>query len=371
MSPEKLLLFLVMLSVLVVLHEYGHFLLARRNGVRVNDFALGMGPTLLKWTSKRSGTNYRLNLLPIGGYCAMQGEDGKTNEGEQRREFLAEGAAEPDASENFQAKTPLQRLSIVVAGPIANFLVAIVLLFGSAAIFGVADQTPTTKVYQLTAGFPAQAAGLRPGDDIIAIDGLPVHDGNQLVHTIYGKPAQKISVTYRRDGRDFTIPITTRSVPGPDGKPQGRIGFSPMPAMRHASIVEAAQFTWFQFSSIFGGTFNVLGHLVTNFAATASQIQGPIGIAQVSSEVADFGAGAYLSLAAALSISLGIFNLLPIPALDGGRGIFILVEMLRGKPVDPGKEALVHVGGFAALMVVMLAVAYHDIIRIVAGKAAF
>ena len=89
MSPEKLLLFLVMLSVLVVLHEYGHFLLARRNGVRVDDFALGMGPTLLKWTSKRSGTNYRLNLFPIGGYCAMKGEDGKTNEAEQQRHFRA------------------------------------------------------------------------------------------------------------------------------------------------------------------------------------------------------------------------------------------------------------------------------------------
>ena len=370
MSPEKLLLFLVMLSVLVVLHEYGHFLLARRNGVRVNDFALGMGPTLLKWTSKRSGTNYRLNLLPIGGYCAMQGEDGKTNESEQRRDFLAT-AGPGEKNDNFQAKTPLQRLSIVVAGPIANFIVALVLLFGSAAIFGIAAQTPTTKVYQLTPGFPAQQAGIRPGDDIVAIDGAPMHDGSQLVHTIYGKPARQIRVTYRRDGHDVTIPITTRAVPGPDGKPQGRIGFSPMPAMRHASLTEAATFTWFQFSSIVGGTFGVLGHLVTNFAGTASQIQGPIGIAQVSSEVADFGAGAYLSLAAALSISLGIFNLLPIPALDGGRGLFIVIEMLRGKPVDPGKEALVHVGGFAALMVVMLAVAYHDIVRIVAGKGAF
>jgi regulator of sigma E protease len=368
MSPEKLLLFLVMLSVLVVLHEYGHFLLARRNGVRVNDFALGMGPTLLKWTSKRSGTNYRLNLLPIGGYCAMQGEDGKTNEGEQRREFLA--TADLAQADNFQAKTPLQRLSIVVAGPIANFIVAIVLLFGSAAIFGVADQNPTTLVYQLTPGFPAQQAGLRPGDSIVAINGQAMHDGTQLVHTIYALPNRRIEVTYRRDGREVTIPITTRSVPV-DGKPQGRLGFSPMPAMRHATLAESAQFAWYQFSSIVGGTFNVLGHLVTNFAGTASQIQGPIGIAQVSSEVADFGVGAYLSLAAALSISLGIFNLLPIPALDGGRGIFILVEMLRGKPVDPGKEALVHFGGFAALMVVMLAVAYHDIARIVAGKAAF
>jgi membrane-associated protease RseP (regulator of RpoE activity) len=101
MSAEKLLLFLVMLSVLVVLHEYGHFLLARRNGVRVNDFALGMGPTLLKWTSPRSGTNYRLNLLPIGGYCAMQGEDGKTTESEQRRDYLA--TADPAQNDNFRA----------------------------------------------------------------------------------------------------------------------------------------------------------------------------------------------------------------------------------------------------------------------------
>jgi regulator of sigma E protease len=369
MSPEKLLLFLVMLSALVVLHEYGHFLLARRNGVRVNDFALGMGPTLLKWTSRRSGTNYRLNLLPIGGYCAMQGEDGKTTESEQRRDFLATSA--PGENDNFQSKTPLQRLSIVVAGPVANFIVAIVLLFGSAAIFGVADQVPTTKVYQLTPGFPAQQAGIQPGDSIVAIDGVPMRDGSQLVKTIYSKPGQAIKVTYERDGRQTTVAITTRTMKDADGKPQGRIGFSPMPAMRHASLAEAAQATWYQFSSIFGGTLGVLGKLVTNFAGTASQIQGPIGIAQVSGEVADFGAGAYLSLAAALSISLGIFNLLPIPALDGGRGIFIIVEILRGKPVDPGKEALVHVGGFAALMVVMLAVAYHDIARIVAGKAAF
>jgi regulator of sigma E protease len=368
MSPEKLLLFLVMLSVLVVLHEFGHFLIARRNGVRVNDFAVGMGPTLLKWTSKRSGTNYRLNLLPIGGYCAMQGEDGKSNESEQRREFLA---ANPGENDNFQAKTPLQRLSIVVAGPVANFLVAIVLLFGGAAIFGVADQVPTTKVYQLTPGYPAQQAGIRPGDEIVAIDGVAMHDGLQLVHTIYAKPGQPITVTYRRDGADTTVHVTTRVMKDANGKPQGRIGFSPMPSMRHASLAEAWQSTWFQFSSIFMGTIGVLGHLVTNFAGTASQIQGPIGIAEVSSQVADFGWGAYLSLAAALSISLGIFNLLPIPALDGGRGLFILVEMLRGKPVDPGKEALVHVGGFAALMVVMLAVAYHDIARIVAGKAAF
>jgi regulator of sigma E protease len=367
MSPEKLLLFLVMLSVLVVLHEYGHFLLARRNGVRVDDFALGMGPTLLKWTSKRSGTNYRLNLLPIGGYCAMKGEDGKTTEAEQQRAFRNDGKHDED---NFQAKTPLQRLAIVVAGPVANFAVALVLLFLSAAVFGVPDRAPTTRVYQLLPGYPAQQAGLHPGDLITAIDGKPMSDGDQLVSVIHAAPGKTLRVTYERDGRTTTVAITTRAIRD-QGKLQGRLGFSPMPAMRPAGIGEAAVDAGEQFAAVFTGTLGILGQLVTNFASTAGQLQGPIGIAQVSAQVADFGAGAYLSLAATLSISLGIFNLLPIPALDGGRGLFILVEMLRGKPVDPEKEALVHVGGFAALIVVMIAVAYHDIVRILAGQAAF
>ena len=368
MSVEKLLLFLVMLSVLVVLHEYGHFLLARRNGVKVNDFALGMGPTLLKWTSKRSGTNYLLNLFPIGGYCAMKGEDGKSTEAEQQREFQVTGKHDDD---NFQAKTPWQRLAIVVAGPVANFIVALVLLFVSAAVFGVANNTPTTRIYQLVPGYPAQKAGLHPGDLITAIDGVPMRDGNQLVHTIYASAGKTLRVSYERDGKTTDLAIQTKTLKDEHGKPQGRLGFAPMPAMRPASIPEAAQAAWGQFAMVTMGTLDVLGKLVTNFAATAGQLQGPIGIAQVSAQVADFGMGAYLSLAATLSISLGIFNLLPIPALDGGRGIFIIVEMLRGKPVDPEKEALVHVGGFAALIVVMLAVAYHDIARILAGQAAF
>ncbi len=198
-----------------------------------------------------------------------------------------------------------------------------------------------------------------------------MRDGDQLVKTIYANPGKTLRVTYVRDGKTTDVSILTKVVPDGHGKPQGRLGFSPMPAMRPASIVEAAQSAWWQFSAVFVGTLNVLGQLVTNFAGTAGQLQGPIGIAQVSAQVVDFGWGAYLSLAATLSISLGIFNLLPIPALDGGRGLFILVEMLRGKPVDPEKEALVHVGGFAALIVVMLAVAYHDIARILAGQAAF
>src|SRR5579875_3983959 len=141
----KVLVFLVMLSVLVVLHELGHFIVARVTGVRVKDFALGMGPTLLKWTSPRSGTNYRINLFPVGGYCAMQGEDGKTSEAEQQRRFRTDEAVDED---NFQAKSPLARLAIIAAGPLANFIVAFVLLFVVALGLGTQVLTPTIAALQ-------------------------------------------------------------------------------------------------------------------------------------------------------------------------------------------------------------------------------
>src|ERR1700736_1726904 len=146
MTAAQIVVFLVMLSVLVVLHEYGHFLVARRAGVRVTDFAVGFGPTLLKWTSPRSGTHYRINALPLGGYCQMKGEDGKSSEAEQQREFRSGEVFDHD---NFQAKTTLQRLAIVLAGPVANFIVAIAILFGAALAFGVPGPAPTTKIFQL------------------------------------------------------------------------------------------------------------------------------------------------------------------------------------------------------------------------------
>ena len=136
-SFEKILVFLLTLSVLIVLHEAGHFWVARYNGVRVNDFAIGFGPTLLKWTSPRSGTNYRINLVLLGGYCAMQGEDGKNNEAEQQRTFRAHAPA--DVSDNFQAKTPLARLAIIVAGPFANFVLAYLILLTGVVLFGSAS----------------------------------------------------------------------------------------------------------------------------------------------------------------------------------------------------------------------------------------
>ncbi|GAC1578537.1 MAG: RIP metalloprotease RseP [Candidatus Elarobacter sp.] len=358
MNAANIALYLLMLSVLVVLHEYGHFLVARRNGVRVTDFAMGMGPTLLKWTSPRSGTNYRLNAFPIGGYCQMKGEDGTSSEAEQQREFRS--GAKTFEADNFQAKTPLQRLAIVLAGPIANFLVAIVLLFGAAMIFGVPGSVPTTQVYGLVANFPADRAGIQSGDRIVSIDGKVMTDGNMLVDTIHKSLGKQIHVVYERRGHPFTADLTP--IPDPKDKVrQGHLGFQPFTEQHAVGAGDAWKWTQYEFTAVIRGTLGVLGMLFTHPQEVAGQVSGPIGMARAAAQAQSFGAFMFLAFAAQISISLGIFNLLPIPALDGGRGIFIVFEMLRGRPVDPEKEALVHVGGFAVLIALMLAVSYHDV----------
>jgi regulator of sigma E protease len=364
MTAENIVVFLLMLSILVVLHEYGHFLVARRCGVRVTDFAVGFGPTLLRWTSPRSGTNYRLNLLPLGGYCQMKGEDGKSTEAEQQREFRTSDVFEHD---NFQAKTPLQRLAIVAAGPIANFIVALVILVGGAMAFGIPGDMPTTTIYQLLPNYPAVRAGMRPGDKIVSIDGRAIQDGNMLVDTINRSLGKRLTVVYQRAGRDYTV--TATPIVGPDGKQVGHLGFQPLPAMQRVGIGEAWLYSWDQFTTVIGRTLGMLGSLVTHPASVAGQVQGPIGMARVSAQAEQFGPSIFLFVAAMISISLGIINFLPIPAMDGGRGVFILVEMLRGRPVDPEKEALVHVGGFAVLIVLMVAVSFHDVTVAMSGRS--
>jgi len=368
MTAQQIIVYLLTLSILVVLHEYGHFIVARRNGVRVTDFAVGFGPTLLKWTSPRTGTNYRINALPIGGYCQMKGEDGKSTEAEQQREFRSGETFDHD---NFQAKRPLQRLAIVLAGPVANFIVALVLLFGAALVFGVPSPKPTTIIMQLIPGYPAEKAGMRAGDRIVSIDGVTIADGNALVDTIHRAAGKRLHIVYDRMGVDHEVDVTPVLDKAPNGKSEGHIGFAPLPSAHRVGIGEAWITAWDQFTGVIGSTLGALGGLVTHPAQVAGQVSGPIGMARATAQAQQFGPLVSLTLVAMISISLGIFNLLPIPALDGGRAVFILVEMLRGRPVDPEKEALVHVGGFAVLIALMLAVSFHDVSAALSGRSAF
>ncbi|MEA2687574.1 MAG: regulator of sigma protease, partial [Candidatus Eremiobacteraeota bacterium] len=247
MTAERIIVFLLMLSVLVVLHEYGHFLVARRNGVRVTDFACGFGPTLLKWTSPRSGTVYRLNAFPIGGYCQMKGEDGKSNEAEQQREFRSGKEYDHD---NFQAKTPLQRLAIVVAGPIANFIVALVLFVGGALIFGIPGNVPTNVIYQVAPDMPAAKAGMRAGDRIVSLNGNPVRDGNALVNTIHASTGKLLHIVFERDGKPHELALTPVDAKSPNGKVEGHLGFAPLPQTQRVGIPEAWNAGWSQFTGV-------------------------------------------------------------------------------------------------------------------------
>ncbi|MEO6991615.1 MAG: M50 family metallopeptidase [Candidatus Baltobacteraceae bacterium] len=370
---SRIAVFLIMLSVLVVLHEGGHFLVARWNGVRVNDFAVGFGPTLLKWTSPRSGTNYRLNLLPVGGYCAMQGEDGKTSEAQQQRDFRAspeDGVAAVGADDNFQAKSPWRRLSIVAAGPIANFIVAFVILFVGTLAFGAMSSRVSTSIGPVLPGSPGARAGLELGDRIVSLNGNPIVDGGKMVAEIHASPGRPLRVGIEHHGTVRAVTIVPATKKGPDGKTVGQIGFSTMSLYERVGFGAAVIFATERFTELVVGNVQGLGGLLVHPHAALAQVSGPIGMARISSQAQDLGWGPYLQLAAAISIALGIFNFLPIPALDGGRGIFILAEMVRGRPVDPEKEALVHVTGFALLMVLMIFVAYHDIANIVSSKGA-
>jgi regulator of sigma E protease len=362
---EKVVDFLVMLSVLIVLHELGHFVLARWNGVRVNEFAVGFGPKLLAWTSPRTGTVYSLRALPIGGFCAMEGEDNRTSEAQQQREFRAEGQV---AQNNFQAKSPWRRLAIVLAGPIANFALCYVILLVGALVFGVASDKAQPVVGEVLPGAPAEKAGMRAGDRIVAIEGVAQPSGKVVVDTIHGSLGKKIDLVYERNGVKTKIDVTPRPCPAQVGKKLGCIGFSPVSAYERVGVGAAFRQSGQEFVAIANQTFGSLALLATQFTKYAPDIAGPIGIGQVAATVQDWGWGPYFSLAATISFALGLFNLLPIPALDGGRAAFIVAELIRGRPVDPEKEAMVHVAGFAALMALIMLVAFHDIARIVSGQ---
>ncbi|HVN68484.1 MAG TPA: M50 family metallopeptidase [Candidatus Binatia bacterium] len=363
---EKVLTFLVMLSVLIVLHELGHFVVARRSGVRVTEFAVGFGPRLVGWTSPRTGTQYSIRALPIGGYCAMEGEDNRVSEAAQQREFLTGG--QPVVG-NFQAKSPWRRLAIVLAGPCANFLLCYVILLVSALAFGIAsDKANQPVVGQVLPGSPASVAGIRPGDRIVAIDNHPVTNGKILVDTIHGALGKKLDLVYERNGVRTEVYVAPRPCPVQVGKNQGCIGFSPVPAYERVGFATAVQVSGEEFVAIANQTFGGLALLATQFAKYAPEISGPIGMGQVAATVQDWGWGPYFSLAATISFALGLFNLLPIPALDGGRAAFLIAEIVRGRPVDPEKEAIVHIAGFAALMALIMLVAFHDIARIVDGQ---
>lgn len=398
----------------IVLHEFGHFIVAKKCGVAVPAFAIGFGPRLFRWA--RGGTEYSVRLFPIGGLVQLAGEipqDALFRKGEEiafeldshnRITVIGEPADVPhgmvgvlvnlDLMERLQmtidtgdrtetyalvpraklmtsmrnsislvekheqvlGKPLWQRAAMILAGPAMNFLLAGVIFSIVAMNQGVPLRSPTLG--NIVPGSPAQSAGLVPGDKIVAVNGHAIGSWPEFVSEIKSDtthPPQPLRVSFVRNGQNRQVDVTPKLVEG--NIPQ-------------LGIEQARTFNYGQaVGSGFGQVYDNSVGALRMYAQVIRQHQfdslaGPVGIADVIGHQAQFGFWNVLYIAGLLSLNLGLFNLLPIPALDGGRLLFMVVEMFRGKAVDPRKEGLVHFVGFALLMLFAVVITYRDVTRL-------
>ncbi len=322
--------FLFILTVIVFFHELGHYAVARANGVRVEVFSIGFGPELFGWNSK-SGTRWKVSLLPLGGYVKMFGEtmSGAGN-GDQAE------LTEEEKSVSFHHKRVGQRAAIVVAGPLANFLLAIVVLSVLFATDGQPFTPPVAGVIQ--PGSAAEAAGMKAGDRFVMVDGQAIERFEDVQVIVRMAPGRELIIVVRRDGREITLKAVPRHHTVVDRfgnkTKMGLLGVSRSGPIyvRHGpveSVYRAVLDTWR--ISVF--TLEAVGQIITG-ARSADGLGGPIRIAQLSGQVAELGLSRLFWFLAVLSMNLGLINLFPIPMLDGGHLVFYGIEAIQGRAVS-------------------------------------
>ena len=352
----SILIFAIMFTVIVASHEFGHFLLAKLNGITVVEFSIGMGPTLLHFT--KGGTKYSLKLLPIGGACMFEGENGLADEEDEdgKKKELSDGA--------FMKVNVWKRIETVLAGPLFNFILAFI--FALIVVGFCGSDKPVIQATMV--GYPAEAAGIEPGDLITKIGNEKIHIYRQISLISAINQGENLDIEYVRDGKTYTTTIVPQYDEETDRYYIGILG--------SGEIVECKGFDLFKYSIYeteywFGYTFKCLKMLVGG-KLTKDDVAGPVGMTQQIEEtyeaVKPYGVSSVvftmMELAMLISVNLGVLNLLPIPALDGGRLLFMLIEVVRGKPVPPEKEGIVHLIGMAALFILMIFVLFNDIMRL-------
>lgn len=355
--------FLIVLTVLVFVHELGHYLIARLNGVRVEIFSIGFGPELFGW-SDRSGTRWKVSAIPLGGYVKMFGD---SNESSAADAETIDAMTEAERAVAFHCKRLGQRAAIVSAGPIANFLFAIIMFAGIYAIIGQPFTPPL--VSGVEAGSAAERAGLREGDRVLAIDGRAIErfqDIQLVVQSGLGAPMQ---VSVLRGDETVTMAVNPDLMQYTDrfGNESeiGRLGIrgDVTEYVRHgpmASIWQAIKSTY-DYSAL---TLKAVGQFISGTRST-KELSGPIGIAKMSGDVAQGGIASIAWFMAVLSINLGLINLFPIPVLDGGHLMFYAVEALRGRPLGERAQEYGFRFGLGLVLLLMLFVTWNDIVNII------
>jgi len=358
--------FLFGLSVVVFFHELGHFLVARWCGVRVLTFSVGFGPELFGFND-RHGTRWKLSAIPLGGYVKFFGDD---NAASVPDEAAVARMTEAERRYSFFHQPVGRRAAVVAAGPIANFILAIVIFATIFAIYG--RQTTTARVDAVQADSAAAAAGLKPGDVVLAIDGRLVESFSDMQRIVSANAGRTLQLKIDRGGAPITLAATPALKEGKDGfgnnTCQAVLGVSRSMApgdikTEQVDPVRAvwlgAKETWF----IIDRTFSYIGGLFAG-RECADQLGGPIRIAQISGQVATLGFMPVLHLAAMLSVSIGLLNLFPVPLLDGGHLLFYMIEAIRGRPLSARSQEIGFRIGFAIVVMLMIFTVFNDTVQL-------
>jgi regulator of sigma E protease len=334
-----ILLFIVVVGPLIAFHEFGHYIVAKLNGVKVLEYNIGFGRPIVQF--QRGETKYGLRVIPLGGYVRLAGMD--------------DGDAGP---RSFNAKPVWRRITIIVAGAFANLVLPIAIFF----VAGVAANHGPVTVQAVTDNSPAQAAGIRPDDRLVSINGKPVSHIEDLRSVVGSSSGAPVRVGFARPGGP-TMEATIKPVFKNGRWIIGVVG-SGGPLDIPGTAVEAVKLDGAYIVGIPVSLVRLASGQVSGGITGPCGVSGPIGIARETQQVASAGIIPVLFLAGVLSVSVGILNLLPVPALDGGRLLFLIIEAVRRKPMDPALESRVHYAGFVVLITLILIITFNDISRL-------
>ena len=344
----NLILFILILGSIVFVHEFGHFMMAKLTGVYVYEFAIGMGPKL--WSKKGKETEYTLRAIPIGGFCMMAGEDLEDDD-----------LKKVPKNKRLQSKKPWQRFLIMFFGAGNNFIFAILLLFAIGLIWGGSSMEPVvTSVLKNSA---AANSGIEAGDRILEINGHSISTTDDIsLYLAVADPeeASDIKVEKENDSvKTYSVQPKKKKV---DGQTTYQYGIGMQQEVQHGFLA-AIQFTYKKTISIFKQMAVTVGYLFTG-GISISQLSGPVGIFSIVGNQSSAGIMNIIYLVAFLSINVGFINLLPLPAFDGGHILFIIIEKIKGSPVNPETENKIHTIGLFLLMLLMVVITFNDILRL-------
>ena len=337
---------IIIFGVIILIHELGHFITARIFGVTVNEFAIGMGPVIYKKQGKN--TLYSIRAVPMGGFCAMEAED-----------------EESDSPGAFTNKKPWKRIIVLAAGAAMNIImgfiiVTIIVISSAASTGGITSTTIDTVESQSDA-----ARFLQPGDKIVGINGTTVHIKRDISFELGQYSGEgECELKYKRDGKVYTEKFTPMQTTLEDGTPYYYVGFTvKQNSINPLSVLHEG---FYQTIWMVKLVFVSLGMLLTG-GASVTDLSGPVGVVSAMSTVAKTGLADFIFFAGFLAVNIGVMNLLPLPAPDGGRILFVLIEMIFRKPIPRDKEGYVHFIGFLLLIGLMLFATWNDIVRLLSG----